>query len=220
MKNDLNFYTRIYDNFLSADMCDQYVNFFEETMEKDADEVRDSSICFGPDQGGGIGDAGQPICGDCNCQRMNPMGFERFTFLNEIALGKFLGIIKQYSKDIGLQNFQWPDEYGYEEFRMKRFLVSDGGPNAEQFKTHVDVATHASAKRFLNLMVYLNDDFAGGETVFPVFQDAIKPQKGSLLVFPPLWTYVHHGNPPLMPGYAKYILLTYLNYTDNPQNKY
>jgi len=64
------------------------------------------------------------------------------------------------------------------------------------------------------MMVYLNDNFDGGETVFPIFQDVIKPKKGSLLIFPPLWTYLHRGNPPLKPGYAKYFLMTYLNYMD------
>lgn len=210
MKNDLNFYTRVYDNFLSDDICDQYVDYFEETMEKDKDVVFDTSICYGNE----VGSAGQPICGNCNCQRMNPMGFDRFESLNEIALGKFLGVIDQYKKDIGLHHLQWPEKYGYEEFRMKRFLVTDGSPEAEQFKDHVDVSSHAAAKRFLIMMVYLNDDFGGGETVFPIFQDVIKPKKGSLLIFPPMWTYLHRGNPPLAPGYAKYFLMTYLNYTD------
>ena len=54
----------------------------------------------------------------------------------------------------------------WEEFRMKRFLVSNGGEEAEQFGDHVDVNSHAGGKRMLILMVYLNDDFGGGETVF------------------------------------------------------
>ena len=64
------------------------------------------------------------------------------------------------------------------------------------------------------IIVYLNDDFVGGETEFPVLGDKVKPKKGKLLVFPPMWNYLHRGNPPLKPGYAKYFLMTYLNYTD------
>ena len=60
-------------------------------------------------------------------------------------------------------------------------------------------------------MVYLNDNFDGGETEFPVFGDKIKPEKGKLVVFPPLWQYMHRGNPPTN-GYAKYFIMTYLNY--------
>ena len=206
----LNHYTKVYDNFLSDNVCDQYVRCFEETMVKDRAEVIDTSICYGKE----VGAAGQPICGNCNCQRMNPMGFDRFIPLNKIALNQFLDIVDRYIKDVDLHKSQWPVNYGYEEFRMKRFLVSDGGPDSEQFKDHVDVTSHEGGKRFLIMMVYLNDDFEGGETVFPLLGDTIKPKKGRLLLFPPTWNYLHHGNPPLKPGYAKYFLMTYLNYTD------
>ena len=40
MAEGLNFYTRLYDNFLDDEMCDAYVASFEETMEKDAEEVK------------------------------------------------------------------------------------------------------------------------------------------------------------------------------------
>ena len=206
----LNHYTKVYDNFLSDNVCDQYVRCFEETMVKDRAEVIDTSICYGKE----VGAAGQPICGKCNCQRMNPMGFDRFIPLNKIALNQFLDVVDRYIKDVDLHKSQWPVNYGYEEFRMKRFLVSDGGPDSEQFKDHGDVTSHEGGKRFLIMMVYLNDDFEGGETVFPVLGDTITPKKGRLLLFPPTWNYLHHGNPPLKPGYAKYFLMTYLNYTD------
>ena len=206
----LSHYIRTYDNFLSDNVCDQYVRYFEETMVKDRAEVIDTSICYGKE----VGAAGQPICGNCNCQRMNPMGFDRFIPLNKIALNQFLDVVDRYIKDVDLHKSQWPVNYGYEEFRMKRFLVSDGGPDSEQFKDHVDVTSHEGGKRFLIMMVYLNDDFEGGETVFPVLGDTITPKKGRLLLFPPTWNYLHHGNPPLKPGYAKYFLMTYLNYTD------
>ena len=204
---DLNYYCRIYDDFLDKDICDTYVQMFEETLEHEPDRVEKEGICVGP-----VRPDGHQICGNCNCQRMNPMGFDRFENLNNILLNKFLDVPDRYTKDVNLHERQWPKKYGWEEFRMKRFLVSDGSADAEQFKEHVDVASHKGAKRFLILMVYLNDDFTGGETVFPIFGDKIKPKKGRLLIFPPTWTYLHKGNPPLSPGFAKYFIMTYLNY--------
>ena len=206
----LNWYTRTYPNFLDNELCDAYVQMFEETMEKDADVVRDTTICYVPEVGAG----GQPICGNCNCQRMNPMGFDRFDHLNKLAMNRFVKVAGQYKRDVQLHPTQWPDEYGWEELRMKRFLVSDGSPEAEQFKNHVDVVTRDGAKRFLILMVYLNDDFDNGETEFPIFGDKVKPEKGKILIFPPLWQYLHRGNPPTGNGYAKYFLMTYLNYIE------
>ena len=207
-QESLNYYTKTYPNFLDDEICDAYIQMFEETMEKDKDVVFDTSICYGT----AIGAGGQPICGNCNCQRMNPMGFDRFEYLNKLTINKFVKIADQYKKDVKLHRTQWPDEYGFEELRMKRFLVTDGGPDAEQFKEHVDVLSREGAKRFLILMVYLNDDFENGETEFPIFGDKIKPEKGKLLVFPPLWQYLHKGNPPTGNGYAKYFLMTYYNY--------
>ncbi len=209
MAQKLNFYTRLYDNFLDDEMCDAYVAAFEETMKKDAEEVKNTSICTGP-----VRPDGHQICGTCNCQRMNPMGFDRFDHLNKLAMKKFMDIVEKYREDTMIQDCQWPNDILWEEFRMKRFLVGDGTAPAEQeqFKNHVDTTSHAAAKRILIFMVYLNDDFNGGETVFPHYNDSIKPKKGSILMWPPLWMYLHRGNPVLAPGFAKYFLMTYLNY--------
>jgi len=203
----LNWYTRTYPNFLDNELCDAYVQTFEETMKQEPDRVEKENICVGP-----VRPDGHQICGNCNCQRMNPMGFDRFDHLNKLAMDKFVKIAGQYKRDVELHKSQWPDKYGWEELRMKRFLVGDGGPDAEQFKDHVDVLNREGAKRFLILMVYLNDDFDNGETEFPIFGDKIKPEKGKILIFPPLWQYLHRGNPPTGNGYAKYFLMTYLNY--------
>ena len=199
---NLNWYTRTYPNFLDDELCDAYVQMFEETLEKDAEEVNKTSICTGP-----VRPDGHQICGNCNCQRMNPMGFDRFEHLNTLAMSKFTKVIDNYKKDVSLHKAQWPDKYGWEELRMKRFLCDSG----EQFGNHVDVLSREGAKRFLILMVYLNDNFDNGETEFPVFGDKIKPEKGKLVVFPPLWQFMHRGNPPTN-GYAKYFIMTYLNY--------
>ena len=203
----MNHYTKAYDDFLDPEICDAYVSMFEETMEKDSEEVKKTSICTGP-----VRPDGHQICGNCNCQRMNPMGFDRFDHLNALVMPKFENILEQYKKDVDLQPTQFPKRIGWEEFRMKRFICGTGAEDDEQFGDHVDVLTHEGAKRILILMVYLNDNFNGGETVFPVLGDQIKPVKGRLLMFPPTWNYLHRGNPPRLPGYAKYFLMTYLNY--------
>jgi len=204
---ELNFYTRVYDNFMNDKMCDDYISAFEETMQNDAEEVKKTSICTGP-----IRPDGHQICGNCNCQRINPMGFDRFDDLNKTAMKSFIPIVERYKIDTNLHSTQWPNNIMWEEFRMKRFLVGNGGENTEQFRNHVDVTSHAGGKRMLILMVYLNDEFNGGETVFPHYGDSVKPKKGSIILFPPMWMYLHRGNPPLAPGYAKYFLMTYLNY--------
>ena len=45
---DINYYTKVYDNFLDDEICDAFVSSFEETLRVDGEEVKNTSICTGP----------------------------------------------------------------------------------------------------------------------------------------------------------------------------
>ena len=211
---DIDFYCRVYDDFLEPELCDAYIDLYEATLQLDAEKVRKLSICYRED--------GSQICGGCNCMRLNPHEYERFNSLNSLLNGKFQNILVQYKKDVNLHPLQFPNDFGWEELRIKRFLIegsdkeNHGKNNYHGLENHVDVYTHAHAKRFLCLMVYLNDDFEEGETHFSTFKMSVKPKKGRLFIFPPQWTYLHNGRRPLPPSnrMAKYFIMTHTNYTD------
>ena len=218
MKKVIHHYCRVYDNFLSPDMCEEYIRLYEDTLKYEAQKVMDLSVCYVN---------GKKVCGDCNCMRLNPMEYDQFHELNTIAINKFSDVIHQYKIDVDMHPAQWPDQYGYEELRIKRFLIEGvdefnekqnpyGNNNYHGLNYHVDIYSHAHAKRFLCLMIYLNDDFDQGETYFPIFQSGVKPKQGSIFVFPPQWTFLHSGNKPLAPSkhMAKYFLMTHTNYID------
>jgi hypothetical protein len=140
----------------------------------------------------------------------------RFTELNltqcwpeghDLAFGAILPVFDAYSRDLQISPTQWPAELAFEELRIKRYW-----PNGQdQFLEHVDVGDHASARRFLAALLYLNDVADGGDTEFPLWGQHIHPQAGSVLVFPPLWPWLHAGRPPI--SGTKWILSTYLHYT-------
>jgi hypothetical protein len=139
----------------------------------------------------------------------------RFTELNltqcwpeghEIAFGAILPVFEAYSRDLQI-GLQWPEEIAFEELRLKRYWP--GGE--DEFPDHVDVGDHASARRFVAALLYLNDVEEGGETEFPLWGQQIQPRAGSVMVFPPLWPWLHAGRPPI--SGPKYILSTYLHYT-------
>jgi len=111
----------------------------------------------------------------------------------------------RYANDIGLRN-EWPDNMAFEQLRLKRYLPND----SDQFPDHVDVHDHESARRFLVAFLYLNDVEEGGCTEFPSWGQSFKPCAGSLLMFPPLWPWLHAGRKPITG--PKYILGTYLHY--------
>ena len=49
--------------------------------------------------------------------------------------------------------------------------------------------------RDLSVVYFLNDDFAGGELVFPALDLIVKPEAGTLVCFPSDHNYVHGVNP-------------------------
>ena len=218
MKKDIHHYCRVYDNFLSAEICEEYIRLYEHVVQYENQKVVDLSVCYVN---------GKKVCGYCNCMRINPMEFDQFSDLNNITISKFTDLIDQYKTDVNMHPIQWPKEYGFEELRIKRFLIEGdqsfnekqnpyGNNNYHGLDYHVDVYSHAHAKRFLCLMIYLNDDFEEGETYFPIFESGIKPKQGSIFLFPPQWTFLHSGNRPTTPSkhMAKYFLMTHTNYID------
>ena len=117
----------------------------------------------------------------------------------------FFAALSLYKKDIPVAKYL-PEVKSLEEFRIKRYEV--GG--LDRFDEHVDVANHASAKRALAMLFYLNDVESGGRTLFPYQDETYIPIKGNVIVFPPTWEYPHTGEPPI--SNTKYIMSTYLHY--------
>ena len=114
----------------------------------------------------------------------------------------FRQVLEQYRTECDVTT--WPSKYAFEEFRMKRYE-----PNVGKFDEHVDVGDYSTARRFLAFFAYLNDGM-GGETSFDSLGITVPRSAGSVLVFPPLWTYPHAGRIPR--DVQKYILGSYLHY--------
>ena len=112
--------------------------------------------------------------------------------------------LQKYADDHNITN-NWPERYGWEQIRFKKYEVN----NKDEFKEHVDVMDYASAKRFLVFFLYLNDN-EGGLTSFSEYGINVKPEAGRMLMFPPLWTHKHAGTMPIKE--PKYIIGSYLHY--------
>merc|ERR1712190_181864 len=83
-----------------------------------------------------------------------------------------------------------------EGFRVKRY-----DPDVGIHNWHGDVST---TDRAIATFFYLNDVPSGGETLFHTpRQRAVKPKKGTVLLFPPSPMHLHAGAPPRSgPKYA------------------
>jgi len=130
-------------------------------------------------------------------------------FDKEYALLKerFIRGISIYKKEHNIQSHQWPKQFQLEPFRMKRYL-----PNTqESFGEHVEVTNLETAKRFMVALIYLNDDFEGGETDFVQLDFKVKPQQGSMAIFPATWNWLHKAHP-VRGERGKYFVGTLLHY--------
>ena len=65
--------------------------------------------------------------------------------------------VNKYKEDCDIKEKQWPDRFGFEQIRFKRYLPND----KDEFKEHVDVGDYDSARRFLVFFLYLNNNFDG-----------------------------------------------------------
>lgn len=178
-------YVRIYDGLLSESVCSELINLFI-----------DSSQLYE-----NINNNGRPKFTQLNYTKYLS-GHKTFSIIVE-SLKRGIDL---YQKDVKLSDYQFPNVYAFEEFRIKRYIPEKN----ERFELHTDVGDYRSAKRFLAFFFYLNDVEEGGETEFPTLGLSVKPKTGRILIFPPLWMFPHAGMIPA--SNPKYILGSYLHY--------
>ena len=187
-------YIKVYDDVIDETSCKELIKRFEdehEMYETVHQEEGDSAISF---------------------EQLN-LFTQGWTDVQKGLLELFQDYIVHYKLDCNIYDKMWPEKYGYEAVRMKRYLSND----YDRFDPHVDVMNHESARRFLAFFIYLNDVEEGGETKFMNINTPgtyipyeVKPKRGRLLMFPPTWQYYHAGVKPV--SNRKYIIHSYCHY--------
>jgi len=180
-------FIRVYDNVIPAGMCEEIIDIYEKNSEY---HQRFENL-------------GRPNFTQLNITAVKNQS-EDLSDCNEALIGISVQYLRRYIKDLNITH-EFPEQYAFEQVRLKKYTV-----NEDEFKDHVDVGDHASAKRFLVFFLYLNDVTRGGETEFPFLNYKVKPKAGRMLVFPPLWNFPHCGKMPL--SNDKYIVGSYLHY--------
>jgi hypothetical protein len=175
-------FIKIYDNVLSQEACKTLIDLFDLSSYKEI-----------------INNKGTPNFTQLNINQKHP---EHIKFLSQVTSG----IVNLYKKDFVDYTRWYPPRLFLEEFRIKKYHSR----SHDRFDIHVDVEDHASARRYLAFLYYLNDDFTGGETEFPHHNKKIVPKQGSVMVFPPTWQYPHAGL--RVNKGIKYIMSTYCHY--------
>jgi len=84
------------------------------------------------------------------------------------------------------------------------FKIQKTGIGGGYHVWHYESDTRENCHRLLTWMVYLNDVEEGGETEFLYQHKRVKPEQGTLVIWPASFTHTHRGNPPL--SNEKYIV--------------
>ena len=177
-------YIKVYDDVLSPDLCQSLIDKFE--LNKDQQVSTDLE----------------------NHRHFTEININQHVDWKSMVDGLYTTLrpyVDRYKKDCDIKEKQWPDKFGFEQIRFKRYLPND----KDEFKEHVDVGDYNSARRFLVFFLYLNNNF-DGRTSFSEYDMEVWPKAGRLLMFPPTWTYLHTGHKPKLE--SKYIIGSYLHY--------
>jgi hypothetical protein len=103
---------------------------------------------------------------------------------------------------------------GMRYYEVFNYVKYEG--NGKHFAVHAD---HGPAYvTTVSAVAYLNDNYSGGELIFPRFDLKIKPEVGDLVVFPSTFIY-EHSSEPIVDG-TKYSIVVMTDYNDRGGQKY
>ena len=175
---------KTYDDVIDKRSCKNLIDKFEQ-FQTQHEEFNVGGMCF-------------TQLNMTKSSQMWSKEIEEFTNL-------FQSYLLTYLKDTGVTPQQMPSKYIWEPIRLKRYMPNDH----DEFKPHVDVNSKPTSTRFLVFFIYLSDN-EEGKTTFPQLDKYAECKKGSMLMFPPLWPWLHAGTKPI--NEPKYIMQTYLHY--------
>jgi len=184
----------VYENAVDDEWCDKVVKFFDENEDRQQLTEHEDYRCF---KEVNLFDE-ELVKGSKPTTDSSKLSVE--------FMHKIYDYIESYRRFYNISFF--PSNAACEEIRIKKYEHKEN----HFFNYHVDVGDHASARRFLVILLYLNDVEEGGQTVFPEYGITIPAKKGSIAIFPPFWTHPHLGEQPK--SNDKYIMGTYMHYLD------
>lgn len=85
-------------------------------------------------------------------------------------------------------------------------LLKYEGTTADHYDAHYDGGP--ATGRWISAILYLNDDYEGGELEFVAFGEKYKPKAGTLVLFPSNYAYTHIAHP--VTSGTKYAIVTWI----------
>ena len=185
-------FIQVYHDVISQEKCQYFIDKFESDLENQ--EVQNNA-------------RGATLTQINLLHSPDTIWKEDRDFITKILMEN----VVRYRNECDVKPYQWPEKFNFEPPKIKRYL-SD---TTDEFPEHVDVLDYETARRFLVMFIYLNSNF-GGATELPLKSKYENHKfvshctQGSILIFPPLWPWIHAGRKPI--DGPKYIIGSYLHY--------
>jgi hypothetical protein len=122
---------------------------------------------------------------------------ENFRIIHNDFYLKTISALEDYSMRFGIEE----KIHFVEGINLLRYQFG------QQYIAHYDGGS--STKRVVSPILYINDNYEGGEIEFVNFNLKIKPKAGSLYLFPSTYAYKHIAHP-VVSG-TKYAIVTWLH---------
>jgi hypothetical protein len=107
-------------------------------------------------------------------------------YLKEVY-SKFQAVLEKYENDY-LSNFNTIKEAC--KFSNREFIFFLKYLSGTRSREHFDDIENSI--RRVSILYYPNDDYQGGEVVFPAFNVRVKPKSDQILIFPSSYVYNHY----------------------------
>ena len=139
-------------------------------------------------------------------------GLNFFLTLRDTSTVEFAGI---YNESVAAALALYEEEYKFladYKFQQHYINIQKTVPGQGYHGWHCENHGNCNTRRVLATMIYLNDDFEGGETEFLYQSRRLKPKASRVVIWPAGFTHTHRGNPPLTG--EKYIATSWLENTN------
>jgi hypothetical protein len=189
----------IYENAFDEDFCNRCIEYF--------DFCEKNSLVMNNDHHKLERDDKSLMFSTIPCEeRFKEVSFDfkKWDFIGNEFYKKILSLVPHYFREYDVLNQTKSNLY---DIKMKKAY-----PGGGFHKWHYDNSNFLASHRFLVLLIYLNDNFDGGETEFLYLGQRINPKKGTMILWPAGFTHTHRGNPPL--GNSKYTIGSWVQYQD------
>lgn len=183
----------VWDNFFSPELCQKFIDIYEHrskvAFQRSTPDKQDFSVILG------------------NEVSMRELVIDQS--VSDEALSEFLD--QFWSKCFPMYLEKHPQMTSatsspvFSTIKIQKTL-----PGGGYHIWHCEHANIDTGRRFMFVIMYLNDIMSGGETEFLYQSARVEASQGRLVVAPAAYTHMHRGNPPLEG--VKYILTSWLEF--------